>query len=366
MSFKIVFTGGGSAGHVTPNIALIEHFQQQGWQAFYIGSYTGIERDIIKPLAIPYYGIATGKLRRHFSWRTFLTPWQVLLGTLQAFKLCRSLKPDAVFSKGGFVAFPVVVAAWLNRIPCFGHESDLTPGLANRLSFAFLRKICLTFPEGANYFKNKQKIVITGTPIRLALLQGQAEQGLAFCQFTASKPVLLVYGGGLGAENINRTVRSVLTDLLKEFQVIHICGKNKLDNNFQDIMGYRQFEYLNAELANVLACASLVISRAGANSIYELLALKKLHILIPLSKKASRGDQICNADYFAKQGLSEVILEEALTGPVLLATIEKVLGQEAAIQQRLSQYALPASVPLIYNLVISMVNPIQADKSPPL
>lgn len=348
----ILFTGGGSAGHVTPNIALIEYFLKLGWDAVYIGSYHGIERDIIKPLGIPYYGIATGKLRRHFSWRTFMTPWQVLLGIYQAFCLCRRIKPAVVFSKGGFVAFPVVVAAWLTRIPCVGHESDLTPGLANRLSFPFIKKICVTFPEGATYFKDKEKVLVTGTPIREALLQGNAARGLAFCGFSTDKPVLLIYGGGLGAENINRNIRVILQDLLKEFQVVHICGKHKMDKAYQGISGYLQYEYLNAELADVMACAYFVISRAGANSICELLALRKPHILIPLSKKASRGDQLINADYFAKQGLSIVILEEALTGTLLLNTLRELVQQQQQIQQRLSHYPMLNSVELIANTLM--------------
>lgn len=348
----ILFTGGGSAGHVTPNIALIEYFLKLGWDAVYIGSYHGIERDIIKPLGIPYYGIATGKLRRHFSWRTFMTPWQVLLGIYQAFCLCRRIKPAVVFSKGGFVAFPVVFAAWLTRIPCVGHESDLTPGLANRLSFPFIKKICVTFPEGATYFKDKEKVLVTGTPIRKALLQGDAARGLAFCGFSTDKPVLLIYGGGLGAENINRTIRAIVQDLLKEFQVVHICGQHKMDNAYQGVSGYLQYEYLNTELADVMACASFVISRAGANSICELLALRKPHILIPLSKKASRGDQLINADYFAKQGLSVVILEEALTGPVLLNILRELVQQQQQIQQRLSHYPMLNSVELIANTLM--------------
>lgn len=344
----ILFTGGGSAGHVTPNLALIKKFQAENWQTIYVGSANGIEKNIISRINIPYYTVASGKLRRHFSLQNFLSPLKIIQGIAQAFLLCRKLKPQVVFSKGGFVAFPVVVGAWLNKIPVIAHESDLSPGLANRLSFPFAKKIYITFPEGADFFKNKSKVIVTGTPIREELLQGNAEQGRNFCGFNTNKKIILIYGGGLGSDIINRTVRKILPKLLEQFQIIHLCGKNKTDKDFENIPDYKQFEYINEELPDLFACADLVISRAGANSLYELLALQKPHLLIPLSKKASRGDQIQNAAYFAKLGLSEVLHEEDLTSKNLFEKITWLTQNEIAAKQKLKDFQLPDSVQIIY------------------
>lgn len=350
----ILFTGGGTAGHVTPNLPLIKYFQAQGWQVIYVGSEQGLEREIISKINIPYYSLTTDKLRRHFTWKNFLSPFKVLLGIAQAYNLCRRLKPQILFSKGGFVAFPVVFGAWLNRIPVVAHESDLTPGLANRLSFPFAKRICVTFTEGTKYFGNNKKVVVTGTPIRPELITGNAEKGRTLCGFQDNKPVILIFGGGQGAAFINQTIRRLLPQLLPQFQIIHLCGKGKTDPSLVNVAGYKQFEYLNEELADAMACADLVISRAGANSIYELLALKKPHILIPLSTKASRGDQIANAKYFAKQNLSHVIHEEELDDAKLLAMIQKVYQQKELIQTQLAAFTLPNSTQIIADLLLSL------------
>jgi UDP-N-acetylglucosamine--N-acetylmuramyl-(pentapeptide) pyrophosphoryl-undecaprenol N-acetylglucosamine transferase len=350
----ILFTGGGSAGHVTPNLALIKKFQTENWQTIYAGSPDGIEKNIISEINIPYYAITSGKLRRHFSWQNFLSPFKVIQGIIQAFLVCKKLKPQVVFSKGGFVAFPVVVGAWLNNIPVIAHESDLSPGLANRLSFPFTQKICVTFPEGANFFKNKNKVLVTGTPIRKELLHGNAEQGRKFCGFTTDKKIILIYGGGLGSAVINQAIRSLLPQLLTQFQIIHLCGKNKIDNTFANMTGYQQFEYINAELPDLFACAALVISRAGANSIYELLTLRKPHLLIPLSTKASRGDQIQNANYFANLGLSEVIYEEELTSEKLFEKTSWLKNHQFEITEKLRDFKLPNSIEILFTTLTQL------------
>lgn len=347
----ILFTGGGSSGHVTPNLALIKQFQAKNWVVAYAGSENGIEKEIIKKTNIPYYAITTDKLRRHFTWRNLLTPFNVIRGIIEATFLCYHLKPQIVFSKGGFVAFPIVLGAWLNRIPVIAHESDLTPGLANRLSFPFAKRICVTFPEGVKFFKNQSKLVVTGTPIRANLLQGNAEKGRRLCGFQNNKPVLLIIGGGLGSDIVNHAIWQILPKLLENFQVVHLCGKNKTNSGFDHLSGYKQYDYLNEELADVLAGADLVVSRAGANSIYELLALKKPHILIPLSTKASRGDQISNAKYFVNLKLSEIIYEEDLSDNKLLSEISRLHEQKEIIHQRLAAFALPDSVKIISELL---------------
>lgn len=324
MSPRIVFTGGGSAGHVTPNLALIEALEQDSWQIAYIGSKAGIEKGMVAALNIPYYAVSSGKLRRYFSWQNFLDPFKALLGIGQAYRLLRKLKTEVVFSKGGFVAFPVVVAAWFNRIPVIAHESDMSPGLANRLSFPFVNKICVNFAAAKQHFKKQDKIEITGTPIRQELFRGSKQAGLALCGFKEAKPCLLVMGGSQGSSGLNNTVRTTLPALCEHYQIIHLCGKGKVDPALVNQADYRQFEYANRELADLFAASDLVVSRAGANAIAEILALEKPHLLIPLSMKVSRGDQIQNASYFQRLGISWVIDEEALTTERFLQAIKEV------------------------------------------
>jgi UDP-N-acetylglucosamine--N-acetylmuramyl-(pentapeptide) pyrophosphoryl-undecaprenol N-acetylglucosamine transferase len=324
MSLRIVFTGGGTAGHVTPNIALIEALQKDDWQIDYIGSNDGVEKEMVSALDIPYHAISTGKLRRYFSWQNFLDPFKFIFGIGQAYQLLKKLKTEVVFSKGGFVALPVVIAAWLNRIPIIAHESDMSPGLANRLSFPFVNKICVTFDAARHHFKNQEKIAVTGTPIRPELFKGSKDKGLALCGFTNEKPCLLVMGGSQGSLRLNNAIRAALPALCDHYQVIHLCGKGKVDTALLGNANYYQFDYVNKELADLFAASELVVSRAGANALYEILALEKPHLLIPLSLKASRGDQIQNALYFKQQGISRVIDDETLTTENFLEAINEV------------------------------------------
>lgn len=319
----IILTGGGTAGHVTPNIALIPALKEKGYEISYIGSYDGIEKKLIEEMGIPYYGISSGKLRRYFDVKNFSDPFRVLKGYKQAKKLLKQLKPDVVFSKGGFVTVPVVIAANRRHIPALIHESDMTPGLANKLCLSSAAKICCNFPETVNSLP-KEKAVLTGTPIRQELLNGDKEAARAYCGFHKDKPVLLVIGGSLGAASVNENVRKILPKLLEEFQVIHICGKGKMDESLQGTPGYVQYEYVQQQLPDMFALADIVISRAGANAICELAALAKPNLLIPLSAKASRGDQILNARSFERQGYSMVLEEEEITEEVLLNTIRKL------------------------------------------
>lgn len=319
----IVLTGGGTAGHVTPNIALIPKLKEAGYKISYIGSYDGMERKLIEDLGIPYYGISSGKLRRYFDPKNFSDPFRVIKGYFEAKKLLKKLKPNVVFSKGGFVSVPVVLAANACKIPALIHESDMTPGLANKLCIPSAAKVCCNFPETVNCLP-ENKAVLTGTPIRQELLSGDAREGLKFCGFTAAKPVILVIGGSLGSVAVNNAVRSILPELLKDFQVIHLCGKDKLDTSLNGTEGYVQFEYIKDELPDLFAAADLVISRAGANAICEISALAKPNILIPLSANASRGDQILNARSFERQGYSKVLEEESVTAQTLLSAIREV------------------------------------------
>lgn len=350
---KIVMTGGGTAGHVTPNIALMPALKEAGYDIHYIGSYTGIEKELIEAQNIPYTGIESGKLRRYFDPKNFSDPFRVIKGYGQALRLLGKLKPDIVFSKGGFVSVPVVLAAKTRGIPAIIHESDITPGLANRIAIKGAKKVCCNFPETLKYLP-AEKAVLTGSPIRRELFDGNPENAYALCKFPAEKkPVLLIIGGSLGSRAINEAVRKVLQELLKDFHIIHLCGKGNLDESLVGIEGYAQFEYASTELTDMLALADLAISRAGANSICELLALHKPNILIPLSAAASRGDQILNAKSFEKQGFSYVIPEEEVTDEVLLAAVREVFANRQNYIDAMSESGQMDSIGTILNLIES-------------
>ena len=320
---RIILTGGGTAGHVTPNIALLPSLKEAGFECFYIGSYTGIEKNLIEEAGIPYYGIASGKLRRYFDLKNFSDPFRVIKGYAQARSIIREIKPDIVFSKGGFVSVPVVAAAGHLHIPIICHESDMTPGLANRLSFPFASKICCSFNETIDFLP-KNKGIVTGSPIRSELMKGSISKALSYTGFHGDKPVILIIGGSLGALSVNEAIRRILPALLKEFDVIHICGKGKVDPSFSNLEGYVQYEYVQKELRDFFALSSLVISRAGSNAICELLALKKPNLLIPLGTKASRGDQLLNARSFEKKGYSMVLDEDTMTDASLLQAVKNL------------------------------------------
>ncbi len=320
---KIIMTGGGTAGHVTPNLALIPFLKEAGYEITYIGSKTGIEKGLIEAEGIKYYGISSGKLRRYFDLKNFSDPIKVLKGCLEARNIIKKIKPDVVFSKGGFVAVPVVFAASRLHVPCIIHESDITPGLANKLCIPKADKVCVNFPETLKYLP-EDKAVLTGSPIRQQLFNGNREAGLKAVGFDGQKKVILVVGGSTGSARVNSAVRDVLPTILRKYDVIHICGKGKTSTEYSDTEGYRQFEYVSDGLHDLFAAADIVISRAGANSLCELVALKKPHILIPLSLEASRGDQILNAESFEKQGFSYVLREEDLSNESLLEAIDYV------------------------------------------
>lgn len=347
---KIVLTGGGTAGHVTPCIALLPELKREGFDVHYIGSYEGIERKLIEEYQIPYYGISSGKLRRYFDPKNFSDPFKVFKGYLEARKILKKLKPDIVFSKGGFVTVPVVLAAKKYHIPVIIHESDMTPGLANKLALPSATKVCANFPETLRYFP-EGKAVLTGTPIRKELFSGNKIKGLDFCGFSSNKPIILIVGGSTGSKIINDVIRGMLPTLLRDYQVIHLCGKGNLDDRFKDTPGYVQYEYIKAELSDLMAAADLVISRAGANAICELLALRKPNILIPLSAAASRGDQILNAESFEHQGYSYVLKEEDLSISRLLESIETVMGKKLEYMNAMNKSELNNSVETIVKMI---------------
>lgn len=347
---KIILTGGGTAGHVTPNLALLPTLQERGYEIHYIGTYNGIERKLIEGAGIPYDGISSGKLRRYFDLKNFTDPFRVLKGYGQALRLMKKYRPDVVFSKGGFVAVPVVLAAKHYKVPTIIHESDMTPGLANKICIPSAAKVCCNFPETLSYLP-AEKAVLTGSPIRKELLEGDRLTGLQYTGLSASKPVILVIGGSLGSVAVNKAVRSILPKLLDTYQVIHICGKGNLDESLIGREGYVQYEYVDAPLRHLFAAADLIVSRAGANSICEILALRKPHILIPLSAAASRGDQILNAHSFEKQGFSTVLEEENLTDETLLQAVEHTYQNRQKFIDAMNQSTLSDAVGTVINLI---------------
>ena len=346
---RIVLTGGGTAGHVTPNIALLNTLKEADFDIQYIGSYDGIEKSLIADFGIPYHGISSGKLRRYFSLKNFTDPFRVLKGFFEANKLMKELKPNIVFSKGGFVSVPVVIAAKKNHVPAIIHESDMTPGLANKLCFSSAAKICCNFPETVELLP-KDKAVLSGSPIRQELLLGDKEKAKSFVGFTDNKPVIMVIGGSLGALNVNKAVRAILPKLLESYNIIHLCGKGKLDEQLTNLKGYKQFEYISDGLSDIFAMCDLVISRAGANSICEILALKKPNILIPLVK-ASRGDQIINARSFEKSGYSMVLPDDECTSENLIKKINELSSSSQKYIDAMNNSSATDAITCIIDLI---------------
>ncbi len=343
-------TGGGTAGHVTPNIALMPALKARGFEIYYIGSLDGIEKKLIEEIGIKYYGVSTGKFRRYFSLKNLTDPFRVFKGIGEARKILKALSPDVVFSKGGFVGVPVVKAARKLGIPCIIHESDYSVGLANKLCFSSAEKICVDFPETLKSLP-KDKGVLTGAPVRKELSEGNAGNGRIVCGFEEGKPVLLIIGGSLGAAAVNEAVRNALPELLKKYNVIHICGKGKTDDSFNGMDGYRQFDYVGRGLADLFAAADIVVSRAGANSIFELLALKKPNILIPLP--GGRGDQLLNARSFEGQGYSMVIRQEELTTDLLVSKTDELFENKESYISAMSKSTQQDAIKLITDLIVA-------------
>ena len=347
---KIILTGGGSAGHVTPNLALIPELLDEGWEVHYIGTEEGIEKTIVPADRVEYHTISAGKLRRYLDIKNITDPFKVIKGLFQAASVVRKVKPDVIFSKGGFVSVPVVIGGWLNRVPVIIHESDMTPGLANKIAIPFASKVCTNFPEAADNIP-ASKAVYTGTPIRKELFNGIAEKGYDICGFNSSKPVIMVMGGSLGSRNLNRFLREALPELLSYFQVVHICGKGNIDESLMDTKGYKQFEYISSEQPHIFKIASLVISRAGANSIFEFLLLKIPSILVPLSTRASRGDQLLNAKSFEKMGFCRVLNEENIDKDKLFTAIMDVYNNRKYYISNMSRKEVPDGTNEIMKLI---------------
>jgi len=332
---RIVLTGGGTAGHVTPNMALIPRLLEDGWDVHYIGAANSVEQNLISQFpSVTYHTVAVGKLRRYFDLKNFSDPFRVIKGVFQAQAIIRKLKPQVVFSKGGFVSVPVVYGAKLNGVPVVTHESDMTPGLANKLSLPFTTVQCCTFPEAVKHCKGKG--VYTGTPLRPEIFSGSREKGRKFFGLDDTKPVIMVVGGSSGARAINEAVVAALPQLTQNFQILHLCGKGNLNATLEGTPGYVQCEYLNNEMADAYACADILISRAGSNALCEILALKKPALLIPYPMGASRGDQIMNAESFEKRGFSHVLDQDKMTPDALVSAVIRLYHDRGTLYEAMS------------------------------
>ena len=332
---KIIMTGGGTAGHITPNIALIPILQRMGYEVHYIGAKDSMEERLITPLGIPFYTVSVGKLRRYFDLKNFSDPFRVIKGVFEARKIIAKVKPDVVFAKGGFVSVPVVSGASLCGVPAVLHESDRTPGLANKLCIPLCKKICTAFPQTAEHLG--EKAVYTGLPVRESLLQGDRAKGLAMCNFEDGKPVVMIMGGSQGAQAINDTLRESLDVLLETFQFIHLCGKGNLDASLEGKKGYFQLEYANEQLPDLFAITDLVLSRGGATALFEFAALNLPVLAVPLPKGASRGDQIDNAIDFKARGFLEHLPQEEMTKETLCAALNALYENRATYIEALQQ-----------------------------
>ena len=351
---RIVLTGGGTAGHVTPHMSLIPRLQAAGYELHYIGTERGIEHELIARIpGITYHVVQSGKLRRYFSLQNFTDPFRVLRGAFTSVRLMHTLKPDVCFSKGGFVSVPVVIGAWLAHVPTVCHESDLTPGLANRISALFVDRVATTFQECADELGKKAKM--TGTPLRPALFAGSREKGLAMAGFTGEKPVLLMTGGSLGAQSVNACLRACLPALLPHMDVLHLCGRGNLDQSLQATPGYCQLAFLGDEMPDALAAADIVLSRAGSNTLSELLALGKPMLLVPYPLGASRGDQIKNAESYQKRGLARVLAQEQMNPETMTAAVMDLLENRDALRAAVEAYPVKDGT----DAVLAMIEEVQ-------
>jgi UDP-N-acetylglucosamine--N-acetylmuramyl-(pentapeptide) pyrophosphoryl-undecaprenol N-acetylglucosamine transferase len=348
----VLVTGGGSGGHVIPAIPVMEALRAQGDQVSFVGTTSGYEERLLEGVDVGYHGISSGKLRRYFSFENLKDVFKVLLGIVQAFFLVRRLRPDVIFSKGGFVAFPVVFAGWLRKVPVIGHESDFSPGLANRLSRPFVRTLCTSFPE-TRIPGFSGRVAHTGSPLRPEFLAADADRGRARFGLSTDRPVLVVIGGSLGARKLNEVVRAAVVPLTKRYAVVHICGPGNAEG--LDQPGYCAVEFVSEGLADLLLAADIVISRAGANSLFELLTLGKLCLLVPLSAAASRGDQIENARYAESRGYSLVIDESALRVETLMEGLIALERQADSYRERLATFERKDAVALLLDEISVLV-----------
>lgn len=343
---KVVFTGGGTGGHVFPNQPLVEYYKQK-YDVVYIGTRRGMERAIVLPWGVTYVTITSGKLRRYFDLKNAFDILKVIFGIFEALYKLSKIKPIFIFSKGGFVSVPVVIAGRLLSIPVYIHEADMTPGLANRIAMRFATHLFLTFPP-----KVEPKIgyTISGLPLRSDIYTADAMRGKTFLNITSQKPVLLQLGGSLGASSLNTLLRDSLDLLLPNFEIVHVTGKGKA-NLMIDKVGYQQREFIGTEIFDCIAAADIVVSRAGAGSVMELLTLQKPSLFIPLPRSQSRGDQIENAQYVEKFKVGVALSEEMLESNIFAKMIEKVYNDREIYIKNIKALGLPRAEETIISII---------------
>lgn len=350
----ILLTGGGTAGHVSVNEALIPIFQERGYDVHYIGSHDGIEKELIGEHhpTVTYHAIQSGKLRRYFSMKNFTDPFRVGAGFFQALSIIRKVKPELIFSKGGFVSVPVAFAGQIAKVPVVVHESDVTPGLANKLALPFSTHIFTVFEQTLNYVP-KVKATCSGAIIRPELFAGEKEHGLKLIGSIGDKPILIVMGGSQGSKVLNEALRNDIEEILHIFDVIHLCGKGNLDPTLENLQGYNQYEYVTNELPHLLAASNFAVSRAGSNAIFELLALKIPMLLVPLSAAQSRGDQILNANYFKSLGLARVLIEEEILTESLAVELTNFKADEQKLIKNMQGIESPKTPEEMVELIMT-------------
>lgn len=344
---KIVLTGGGTAGHVMPNIALLKYLEKEFDEIHYIGSHNGIERNIIEKYPqVIYHGISTVKLIRSLTPKNLLIPFKLLKSLRETRKILKGINPSVIFSKGGFVSVPVVLAGSKLKIPIIAHESDSSIGLANKIIIKKCEKMCFSFENLAK--KYKEKGLYTGSPIRDNIFKGDKEKTLKELNFAPNKTTILIMGGSLGATAINNVIFENAEELSKKYNIIHIVGKNNINKKLINLKNYKQIEFTN-QIENYFAAADLIISRSGSNSIFEFLALKKPMILIPLPKASSRGDQILNAQIFHNNGFSHILYQEKLNKDSLLDLISYVFQNKNFYVSNMQKSTIQNANKLILN-----------------
>lgn len=342
---KIMFCGGGSAGHVIPNIAIIESLKNA--EACYIGT-DGIEKRICDENGVRFYTCDAAKFVRGKFFCNLLLPFKLYKSVKNAGNILDEVKPDLVFCKGGYACVPPAIAAKRRGIPVITHESDVSAGLANKFIAKRCKKVLTSFPQTAKQFGNG---IYTGTPMRNNLFnrnraEARAKFGLDM------RPTIIVLGGGNGSQIINEAVRRVAPKICKDFNILHVCGKGNAVNT--NIYGYKQIEFEN-DMGLVYACADIAVSRCGSNCANELIALKIPTLFIPLENKRSRGDQVKNAEYFLNSGLCRVLKEAELSDKSLIEGIYAVMN-DTKLKTALSACRIECGNDKIIREIISTLN----------
>ncbi len=348
MKKTIVLTGGGTAGHIMPNIALLPEISKHFNQIYYLGAKDSMEEKILKKYTdVKFVAIPTTKFIRKITLKNLAIPFKLIKGILQTKKILKQINPDVIFSKGGFVSVPVAIAGKKCKIPVISHESDLSMGLANKIILKYANVVCTTFEDTA---KQNKKCICTGTPIREQIFKGNKYNILNKISHIKSKPYVLFFGGSLGSKNINKLVENSLDKLLEKYNILHITGKGNKNNLKKD--GYTQFEFVE-NIEDFFVLADIVVCRGGANSIFELLALCKPMLIIPLSKAQSRGDQIENAEYFKRKNYAEVLREENMSTETLISKLDNIIKNKEKIILNMQKANIKNANEKIVDIILS-------------